>query len=142
MWVYSNVSPSIAARRLSAVVPTPSEALRWPSAWMRSASAAVRNSRATLRKPSCSAFLAKARYFWLAWLSPAKASFRFSWVVGTASSLLFVSCGEFRPRAVRLYLVAPYAIDSYRESSIRKLDVAGFDDLGEFDRFRPHHGGE
>jgi len=32
--------------------------------------------------PSLSAASAKDVYFWKAWLSPAKASFRFSWVFG------------------------------------------------------------
>ena len=59
---------------------------KWARAWMVSASAAVRNRRATLGKPSCSAFLEKARYLRLAWLSPAKAFCRFSFVVGMAIS--------------------------------------------------------
>ena len=42
----------------------------------RSASAAARKRVAMFLKPSFSAFLANARYFWLAWLSPAKASFK------------------------------------------------------------------
>jgi hypothetical protein len=67
--VDSWVSPSMAARRLSAVDPTPSRALRCPSAWIVSASAPVRKNRATLVKPSASAFFANARYFRFAWLS-------------------------------------------------------------------------
>ena len=76
MVVNSKVSPATAAFRLSAVLPTPSMAAKWASAWIVSASAAARNRRATLAKPSCSAFLANARYLRLAWLSPANASFR------------------------------------------------------------------
>src|SRR5512143_3236034 len=61
-----------------------------PSAWIRSASAVVRNSLAMFGYPSCSACLAKARYRWLAWLSPAKAVLRFSSVVVTAFSLSII----------------------------------------------------
>src|ERR1035441_501068 len=77
MVVNSYVSPAIAAFKLSTVEATPSMALKWPWAWTTSASAAVRNSRATFGIPSSSALRANARYFWLAWLSPANASLRF-----------------------------------------------------------------
>ncbi|MBP1636140.1 MAG: hypothetical protein H6Q10_2714 [Acidobacteria bacterium] len=53
---------------------------------MRSASAAVRNNRATFGNPSFSARAAKLRYFWFAWLSPAKASFRLSRLEGMQDS--------------------------------------------------------
>ena len=46
------------------------------------ASAAARKRRAIRGSPSLSAWRAKARYLRLAWLSPAKATFRFSLVLG------------------------------------------------------------
>src|SRR5512140_843880 len=49
---------------------------------MVSASAAARKRRAICGSPSLSACRAKARYLRLAWLSPANATARFSWVVG------------------------------------------------------------
>jgi hypothetical protein len=72
----------MASRRLSAVPPTPSSAWKWPAAWMRSAWAVVRNSRAMFGRPSFSAASANEVYFWNAWLSPANASLRLSWVFG------------------------------------------------------------
>lgn len=45
------------------------------------ASAAALKSLATCLYPSSSALWAKARYFLLAWLSPAKAAFRFYWTL-------------------------------------------------------------
>src|SRR5512137_598573 len=58
-------------------------------AWMVSASAAARKSLAICAYPSFSAAWAKARYLRLAWLSPAKATARFSWVVGMQRPLPF-----------------------------------------------------
>src|SRR5512136_1560567 len=75
----------MAAWRFAAVALIPPRAAKWPWAWIVSASAVVRNSRATFGKPSASAFFANARYFRLAWLSPAKASLRFSGVLAMGS---------------------------------------------------------
>src|SRR6266702_1237624 len=55
---------------------------RWASACSVSASAAARNTFAIWPNPSFSAWRAKARYLRLAWLSPAKATLRFSTVLG------------------------------------------------------------
>src|SRR5512137_2438382 len=58
-------------------------------AWMVSASAAARKSLAICAYPSFSAACAKARYLRFAWLSPANATARFSWVVGMQRPLPF-----------------------------------------------------
>src|SRR6266536_3269542 len=55
---------------------------RCASAWIVSASAAARNSFAICGRPSFAACRAKARYLRFAWLSPAKATLRFSVVLG------------------------------------------------------------
>src|SRR5581483_3134868 len=101
--VYSYVSPAIADFRLSAVGPTftpvtgsPTSARKskWPNAWPVSPSATERNSAAMSGYPSTSAFCAKYRYRRLAWLSPANAVLRFSWVlVPLSSGISFLSMG-------------------------------------------------
>ena len=56
--VNSWVSPATASCRFSRVVPTPPMFWKCASAWIVSASAAARKSRAICGKPSFSAFLA------------------------------------------------------------------------------------
>src|SRR5574337_2079241 len=68
----------MAALRFSTVLLTPFITRKWAWACTVSASAAARKSLAIYGCPSASAFLAKARYFRLAWLSPANASCRLS----------------------------------------------------------------
>src|ERR1017187_2147315 len=91
-------------------------ALKWPCACSTSASAAVRNRCATFGIPSCSALRANARYFWLAWLSPANASLRFVLVLivfplvpSETTSLSGLHIRKRDPRGIRLRLVHPSA---------------------------------
>src|SRR3990172_8378757 len=81
-------SPPIAVSRFFMVDSPPYRTLWWFVAWTFSANAMAVNSFATFLNPSFAALSAKARYFMWAWLSPAKAAFRFSLVFGLMGILL------------------------------------------------------
>ncbi len=72
--VNSWVSPTTEPARFSAVDFDAPITPRRARAWIASASDAARKSFATAGKPSCAAFSENARYFRLAWDSPANAA--------------------------------------------------------------------
>ncbi len=84
--VNSYCSPAIAASRFVTVSFTCPATRKCASAWTVSAAAAALKSFAICLRPSASAFLAKARYFRFAWLSPANAAMRLSSVAMPSSS--------------------------------------------------------
>src|SRR4030067_2027448 len=106
-------SPLIAVSRFFTVDSPPYRTLWWFVAWTFSANAMAVNSFATFLNPSFAALSAKVRYFMCAWLSPAKAAFRFSLVFALMGVLLLemlfpgIGLGARAGPAIRMESIFP-----------------------------------